>query len=127
MHCCYRHSQNQKKPPICKILRIGKSKQNTALTYYRYLLLNPNCAMQEDKFNNGSDSSLIGRIVENLTGYVDTKINLFKLDIQLKMRDAMVNAMHFGVLAITGLLTLLFLSITLGLALNDLLDSSWLG
>ncbi len=79
------------------------------------------------KNNNTSDSSLIGRVIENLTGYVDTKINLVKLDAQLKLRDAMVNAMHFGVLAITGLLTLLFLSITLGLFLNDLLDSRYLG
>ena len=81
----------------------------------------------ESKTTNGHDSSTIGRVFENLTGYVDTKVNLLKLDLQLKVRNALVGAMHIGVLAITGLLATLFLFITLGLALNDWLDSSFLG
>ena len=84
--------------------------------------------MQETtKTTNGQDTSTIGRLFENLAGYIDTKMDLFKLDVQLKIRDAVVNTMHIGVLAFTGFLTLLFFSITLGLALNDLLDSSFLG
>ena len=83
---------------------------------------------QDDtKTTNGQDSSTIGRVFENLTGYVDTKINLLKLDVQLKVRDAIANSMHIGVLAVTGLMASLFLFITIALALNDWLDSSFLG
>ena len=81
----------------------------------------------ETKTTNGQDSSTIGRVFENLTGYVDTKINLLKLDLQLKVRDAIASSMHIGVLAITGLMASLFLFLTIALALNDWLDSSFLG
>jgi Fe2+ transport system protein B len=86
------------------------------------------CFMAEDPYNNqDSGNSKFDRLVDHLVGYVDTKVELVKLDAQTKLRDVIVNILHGATLALTGLFTLLFLMITLGLALNDWLDSSFLG
>jgi hypothetical protein len=66
-------------------------------------------------------------LIENLMGYIDTRIDIIRLEIQEKMKAAMVGAIHGMLLAFFGLMSFLFVSIFLGLLLNHLLDSSFWG
>ncbi|PKV67146.1 phage holin family protein [Pontibacter ramchanderi] len=66
-------------------------------------------------------------LIENLMGYIDTRIDIIRLEIQEKMKAAMVGAIHVALLGFFGLMSLLFVSIFLGLLLNHLLDSSFWG
>lgn len=66
-------------------------------------------------------------LIENLMGYIDTRIDIIRLEIQEKMKAAMVGAIHGVLLGFFGLMSFLFVSIFLGLLLNHLLDSSFWG
>lgn len=66
-------------------------------------------------------------LIENLMGYIDTRIDIIRLEIQEKMKAAMVGAIHGALLGFFGLMSVLFVSIFLGLLLNHLLDSSFWG
>ena len=66
-------------------------------------------------------------LVSNLMGYLDTRIDLVRLEIQEKTKQAFVGAAHGLTLAFIGLLFFLFLNLFLALLLNDLLDSSYWG
>jgi hypothetical protein len=66
-------------------------------------------------------------LIENLTGYIDTRIDIIRLEIQEKLKGAFVGAIHGALLGFTALMSFLFLSIFLGLLLNHLLDSSFWG
>lgn len=72
-------------------------------------------------------SSLTGRLVDDVTEYIDTRLNLARLDAQHTVRNTLVGAMHGITLALLGLLALIFLSIFAGLALNAALDSPYWG
>lgn len=65
------------------------------------------------------NDSLIG----NLTGYVDTRIDLIRLEAQEKAKDIFVSTVHGVALGVLGFLFVVFGSIYLGLLLNDVLDS----
>ena len=65
------------------------------------------------------NDSLIG----NLTGYLDTRIDLVRLETQEKVKNAFVGTVHGVALGILGFLVIIFGSIYLGLVLNDALDS----
>jgi uncharacterized membrane protein YqjE len=69
------------------------------------------------------NDSLIG----NLTGYIDTRIDLVRLEAQEKAKIIFVNTVHGVALAVLGFLFVVFGSIYLGLLLNDALDSSSAG
>lgn len=66
-------------------------------------------------------------IMANLKGYLDTRIDLVRLEVQEKVKGAVVGGMHGAALAGIGLFFFLFLNIFLGLLLNDALDSSYWG
>jgi uncharacterized membrane protein YqjE len=66
-------------------------------------------------------------LISNLTGYLDTRIDLVRLELQQKVKDILVGTVHGMMLAILGLLFLVFLSIFAGLALNAALNSSYWG
>jgi hypothetical protein len=68
-----------------------------------------------------------GDIISNLMGYIDTRLDLIKLDIQLKLKAGFVSMLHALMLGLTAFMALLFLNIFLGLLLNDMLDSRYLG
>lgn len=76
----------------------------------------------KNKTENNNNS-----IVGNLVGYIDTRLDLMKLEIQNKLKSGFVGVLHISLLAITALMALLFLNIFLGLLLNDLLDSRFWG
>jgi len=65
------------------------------------------------------NDSLIG----NLTGYLDTRIDLVRLETQEKVKNVFVSTVHGVALAFLGVLFIIFGSIYLGLALNQVLDS----
>ncbi|WP_299706086.1 phage holin family protein [uncultured Pontibacter sp.] len=66
-------------------------------------------------------------LIENLMGYIDTRIDIIRLEIQEKLKASFVSLLHVVLLGFFGLMSLLFVSIFLGLLLNHLLDSSFWG
>ena len=68
-----------------------------------------------------------GDIISNLMGYIDTRLDLIKLDIQSKLKAGFVGILHGLMLGLTAFMALIFLNLFLGLLLNDLLDSNYLG
>jgi len=77
----------------------------------------------DDNSKTPRNDSLIG----NLTGYLDTRIDLVRLELQQKVSSVLVSAVHGATLAMLGLLVVIFVSIFAGLALNSALDSSYWG
>ena len=80
-----------------------------------------------DKSPTDSDRSLTGRLVEDVTEYLDTRINLVRLDAQASVRNAVVGALHGVTLAVIGLLALIFGLLFAALALNAALSSPYWG
>ncbi|WP_046244030.1 phage holin family protein [Hymenobacter terrenus] len=79
--------------------------------------------LDDDTSKTPRNDSLIG----NLTGYLDTRIDLVRLEVQQKATTIVVSTIHGVALAILGLLVLIFFSVFAGLALNVALDSAFLG
>ncbi|WP_210514709.1 phage holin family protein [Hymenobacter terricola] len=77
----------------------------------------------DDTSKTPRNDSLIG----NLTGYLDTRIDLVRLEIQQKASTMLVGTIHGATLATLGLLFIIFVSIFAGLALNSALDSPFWG
>ena len=77
----------------------------------------------DDNSKTPRNDSLIG----NLTGYLDTRIDLVKLELQQKISTILVSTVHGAALAMLGLMFLIFVSIFAGLALNSALNSPYWG
>jgi hypothetical protein len=77
--------------------------------------------MNDDR--NAKPDSMIG----NLMGYIDTRIDLVKLEVQMKLKTAIVGTLHGVMLGFAAFMALIFLNIFIGLLLNDLLDSTFWG
>ena len=77
----------------------------------------------DDPSKTPRNDSLIG----NLTGYLDTRIDLVRLEIQQKVSSLLVSTIHGVTLAVLGIFFLIFLSVFAGLALNAALDSAFWG
>lgn len=78
---------------------------------------------EDDATKASGTDSLIG----NLKGYLDTRLDLVRLEAQEKVKTAFVGTIHGVTLATIGLMFFLFLNIFLGLLLNDALDSKYWG
>ena len=77
----------------------------------------------DDPSKTPRNDSLFG----NLTGYLDTRIDLVRLELQQKLSTALVGTIHGATLAVLGLLFVVFVSIFAGLGLNVALDSTFWG
>lgn len=66
-------------------------------------------------------------MVGNLMGYLDTRIDLVRLEAQEKVKTAFVGTVHGAAMGFIGLMFLIFVSIFAGLALNSALDSPYWG
>ena len=77
----------------------------------------------DDPSKTPRNDSLIG----NLTGYLDTRIDLVRLELQQKASSVLVSTIHGAALAMLGLMFLIFVSVFAGLALNSALDSPYWG
>ena len=80
-------------------------------------------ALHDDATKTPRNDSIMG----NLMGYIDTRIDLVRLEAQEKAKVAFVGAAHGITLAVIGLFALIFLSVFAGLALNAALGSSFWG
>ncbi|MBD2713537.1 phage holin family protein [Microvirga sp. STR05] len=81
-------------------------------------------------FTDEDDASKTPRtdnIIGNLKGYLDTRIDLVRLEVQEKVKSAFVGTLHGVALAAIGLFFFLFLNIFIGLLLNEKLDSTYWG
>ena len=77
----------------------------------------------DDSSKTPRNDSLIG----NLTGYLDTRIDLVRLELQQKVSSVFVGTIHGATLAVLALLFVVFVSIFAGLGLNAALDSTFWG
>ncbi|WP_242921500.1 phage holin family protein [Pontibacter liquoris] len=66
-------------------------------------------------------------LIENLMGYIDTRIDIIRLEIQEKLKTSFVSLLHVLLLGFAAFMSIIFVSIFLGLLLNHLLDSSFWG
>ena len=66
----------------------------------------------------------IDRLLASLQGYIETKVELVKLDAKEELQSVIAKLLVLGILVILGLLTVLFLSFGIAYFLNDLLDSN---
>jgi len=66
-------------------------------------------------------------LVDNLHKYVQTNIEIAKVEVQEKVEDAIKKVCLIAVLVVIGTLFLIFLFVTLALFLNKVLASQYLG
>jgi uncharacterized membrane protein YqjE len=66
-------------------------------------------------------------LVDNLYKYVQTNIEIAKVEVQEKIDDTLKKLALIAILVITSTMFLIFLLITLGLFLNKILASQYLG
>ena len=66
-------------------------------------------------------------LMGNLMGYLDTRIDLVRLEAQEKVKTAFVGTVHGVTLGLIGLLFFVFLNLFVALLLNDALDSPFWG
>lgn len=78
---------------------------------------------EEDTSKTPRTDNLMG----NLMGYLDTRIDLVRLEAQEKVKSAFVGTVHGVTLALIGLLFFVFLNLFVALLLNDVLDSPYWG
>lgn len=81
-------------------------------------------------FSDDDDATKTPRtdnIIGNLKGYLDTRIDLMRLEVQQKVKGAVVGTMHGAAMAGIGLVFFLFLNLFIALLLNEQLDSAYWG
>lgn len=66
-------------------------------------------------------------LMENLMGYIDTRIDIIRLEIQEKLKASFIGTLHAILLGFAAFMVVIFVSLFLGLLLNHLLDSSFWG
>ncbi len=72
-------------------------------------------------------ASLTGRLVDDVTEYIDTRLSLARLDAQAGARNTLVGVLHGVTMAVLALIGTLFLLVFLALVLNSALDSHYWG
>ncbi|RFP63873.1 phage holin family protein [Hymenobacter lapidiphilus] len=78
---------------------------------------------EENASKTPQNDSLVG----NLKGYLDTRLDLVRLEVQEKAKHTFVIVAHGITIAIIGLFFFLFLNLFLAFLLNDVLDSHFWG
>jgi len=74
-----------------------------------------------------ADFLKIGKLIENLAGFVKVKIELLKLEILEEISRGIANLFTLTLMLILGLFVLAFGSLTVGIVLNNYFDSNYLG
>lgn len=69
----------------------------------------------------------IDKLVENLTGYIETKIELIQLDVKEELTQLIAKVFAYSIIALFAIFAVTFISIGLSTLLNDYLDSYYLG
>jgi hypothetical protein len=76
---------------------------------------------------NDERSSRPEGMIGNLMGYIDTRIDLIKLEVQMKLKNGLISLLHVILLGFAAFMAAIFLNIFIALLLNDLLDSQFWG
>ena len=97
----------------------------TLLTWFSVNLL-PHMGIFTDE-DDASKTPRNDNMLNNLKGYLDTRLDLVRLEVQEKVKAAFVSTMHGVAMAAIGLFFFLFLNLFIGLLLNETLDSSYWG
>lgn len=66
-------------------------------------------------------------IIENLKAYIETKIELLKLEAQEKLAQILTVILLLMCISFLGMLSFIFLNLALGGFINELLNSQYLG
>lgn len=66
-------------------------------------------------------------LVDNLYKYVQTNIEIVKVEVQEKIEDVLKKVILIAILAVTSTMFFIFILITLGLFLNRILGNQYLG
>ena len=66
-------------------------------------------------------------LISNLTGYLDTRLDIVRLEVQEKVASTLIATLHGVSMALLALFFLIFLSVFAGLALNAALNSVYWG
>ncbi|SFC55149.1 Putative Holin-X, holin superfamily III [Flexibacter flexilis DSM 6793] len=69
----------------------------------------------------------VNEFVANLTGYLENRLALAKVEMRQEISDAIGKLMFFLVIAFVGVMALIMTSITLGAFLNFIFNSQFLG
>lgn len=67
------------------------------------------------------------KLIQTLTGYIETRIELLKIDMREGMSVMLTKLVVFGLLTLLGIFVLIFLFLGLASWLNQLLESVFLG
>lgn len=76
---------------------------------------------------NDEKSSRPESMIGNLMGYIDTRIDLIKLEVQMKLKNGLISLLHVVLLGFAAFMAAIFLNLFIALLLNDLLDSQFWG
>jgi hypothetical protein len=76
---------------------------------------------------NDDKSSRPESLISNLMGYLDTRIDLVKLEVQMKLKSGLISLLHAILLGFAAFMAMIFLNVFIALLLNDLLDSQFWG
>lgn len=74
-----------------------------------------------------ADFLKIGKLIENLTGFIKVKIELLKLDILEEISQGIAALFSLVILMVLALFVLAFGSLTLAIFINNWADSPYLG
>jgi uncharacterized membrane protein YqjE len=69
----------------------------------------------------------LDNLVENLSGYFETRVELVKMEIREEIASVISHGLMIGVLFLLGLLFLVFLSVGAAIYLNGYLNNSFTG
>ena len=69
----------------------------------------------------------LDNLIEHLSGYIETRVELIKIEIREEIARVISHGLMVGVLFLLGLLFLVFFSIGVALYLNDYFNSSSAG
>jgi len=69
----------------------------------------------------------VDKLVDNLTKYIETKIELIQLDVKEELIGGIAKAISLIIIIVFALLSVLFISLGLGSMLNDYLESTYFG
>jgi hypothetical protein len=78
-------------------------------------------------FDDDSKTPPTDSLFGNLKGYLDTRLDLVRLEAQEKAKTAFVATAHGVTMAVIGLFFFIFFNVFIGLVLNEALDSSYWG
>lgn len=69
----------------------------------------------------------IDRLIDHLVGFMETRFEILKLDFKEEFVRVIAKLLTIGVIVLLSTLFFIFFSVALGIFLNQLLDSAYLG